>query len=141
MSRAMCLEGFSRHERLGERLRNQGVCADVLRVVLAAHTLVTGEVVLQELGRVLRRRIDLPPGAVKEIDEFLRPPLPSVSLTLEGFGTSSARTGNSLSRSVQRARISGAQRGVCMREWCHPCPRTVLLPMSPTAQTASSGWP
>ena len=50
----------------------RGVCADVLRVVLAEHTLVTGEVVLQELGRVLRRRIGLPPGAVKEIDEFLR---------------------------------------------------------------------
>jgi len=50
----------------------RGVCADVLRVVLAEHTLVTGEVVLQELGRILRRRIGLPPGAVKEIDEFLR---------------------------------------------------------------------
>ena len=50
----------------------RGVCADVLRVVLAEHTLVTGEVVLQELGRVLRRRIGLPPGAIKEIDEFLR---------------------------------------------------------------------
>lgn len=50
----------------------RGLCADVLRVVLAEHTLVTGEVVLQELGRVLRGRIGLPPGAVKEIDEFLR---------------------------------------------------------------------
>jgi len=50
----------------------RGVCADVLRVVLAEHTLVTGEVVLQELGRVLKRRIGLPPGAVEEIDEFLR---------------------------------------------------------------------
>lgn len=50
----------------------RGVCADVLRVVLAEHTLVTGEVVLRELGRVLRKRIGLPPGAVKEIDGFLR---------------------------------------------------------------------
>lgn len=50
----------------------RGVCADVLRVVLAEHTLVTGEVVLRELGRVLRTRIGLPPGAVREIDEFLR---------------------------------------------------------------------
>ena len=41
-------------------------------MVLSEHTLVTGEVVLQELGRVLRGRIGLPPGAVKEIDEFLR---------------------------------------------------------------------
>jgi putative PIN family toxin of toxin-antitoxin system len=50
----------------------RGVCADVLRVVLAQHRLVTGEVVLRELGRVLRTRIGLPPGAVREIDEFLR---------------------------------------------------------------------
>jgi len=50
----------------------RGVCADVLRVVLAEHTLVMGEVVLQELGRVLSRRIGLPPEAVNEIDEFLR---------------------------------------------------------------------
>jgi putative PIN family toxin of toxin-antitoxin system len=50
----------------------RGVCADVLRVVLAEHTLVTGEVVLRELGRVLRTRIGLPAGAVREVDEFLR---------------------------------------------------------------------
>ena len=50
----------------------RGVCADVLRVVLAEHTLVMGEVVLQELKRVLVKRIGLPPGAIKEIDEFLR---------------------------------------------------------------------
>jgi uncharacterized protein len=51
---------------------SRGICADVLRVVLAEHTLVTGEVVLRELGRVLRARIGLPPGIVREIDEFLR---------------------------------------------------------------------
>jgi putative PIN family toxin of toxin-antitoxin system len=50
----------------------RGVCADVLRVVLAEHTLVTGEVVLRELGRALRKRIGLPVGAVNEIDQFLR---------------------------------------------------------------------
>lgn len=50
----------------------RGVCADMLRVVLAEHTLVTGEVVLRELGRVLRKRIGLPAAAVEEIDEFLR---------------------------------------------------------------------
>lgn len=50
----------------------RGICADVLRVVLAEHTLVTGEVVLRELGRVLRKRIGLPPEAVEEIEAFLR---------------------------------------------------------------------
>ena len=50
----------------------RGVCTDVLRVVLAEHTLLTGEVVLREVGRVLRTRIGLPAAAVREIDEFLR---------------------------------------------------------------------
>ncbi len=50
----------------------RGVCADVPRVVLAEHTLVTGEVVLRELRRVLRKRIGLPPAAVDEIEAFLR---------------------------------------------------------------------
>ena len=50
----------------------RGVCADVLRVVLSEHTLVTGEVVLGELRTVLRKRIKLPAAAVKEIDSFLR---------------------------------------------------------------------
>ena len=50
----------------------RGVCADVLRVVLAEHTLITGEVVLNELGKVLRKRIRLPAEAVREIDAFLR---------------------------------------------------------------------
>jgi len=50
----------------------RGMCADVLRVVLAEHSLVTSEVVLREFGRVLRKRIGLPAGAIKEIDQFLR---------------------------------------------------------------------
>ena len=50
----------------------RGICADVLPVVITEHSLVTGEVVLRELGRMLRKRIGLPPGAINEIDEFLR---------------------------------------------------------------------
>lgn len=50
----------------------RGICADVLRVVLAEHTLVTGEVVLREQRRVLKTRIGLPAGAITEIDAFLR---------------------------------------------------------------------
>mgnify|MGYP002814035003 CR=1 FL=1 len=38
----------------------RGMCADVLRVVLAEHTLITREVVLRELSRVLRTRIGMP---------------------------------------------------------------------------------
>ena len=46
--------------------------ADVLRLVLAEHTLVTGEVVLAELSRVLASRIGVPGERVAAIDAFLR---------------------------------------------------------------------
>ena len=50
----------------------RGLCADVVRNVLAEHTLVTGEVVLRELRRVLRVRIKLPSRVVDSIEQFLR---------------------------------------------------------------------
>jgi uncharacterized protein len=50
----------------------RGMCADVLRVVLAEHTLITSEVVLRELSRVLRTRIGMPSRLVEEVEAFLR---------------------------------------------------------------------
>jgi putative PIN family toxin of toxin-antitoxin system len=50
----------------------RGLCADVFRHVLAEHTLVTGEVVLRELRRVLRVRLKLPSRMVDSIEQFLR---------------------------------------------------------------------
>jgi len=50
----------------------RGLCADVLRDVLAKHELLVGEVVLTELERALTRRLRLPKTAVEEILEFLR---------------------------------------------------------------------
>ena len=50
----------------------RGLCADVLREVLAEHELLVGEVVLIELERALTRRLRLPESSVKEILEFLR---------------------------------------------------------------------
>lgn len=50
----------------------RGLCADVLRYVLAQHQLVTGEVVLRELRRALTRRIKLPSQTVDEILTLLR---------------------------------------------------------------------
>ena len=38
----------------------RGLCADVLRVVLAEHTFITSEIVLREVSRVLRTRIGMP---------------------------------------------------------------------------------
>jgi putative PIN family toxin of toxin-antitoxin system len=50
----------------------RGLSADVLRYVLAEHTLVTGEVVLRELRRVLRQKLKIPSRVVDSIDQFLR---------------------------------------------------------------------
>ena len=50
----------------------RGLCADVLRFVLAEHTLVTGDVVLRELARVLQSRIRLSRAKIDDIVSFLR---------------------------------------------------------------------
>ncbi len=53
-------------------LATRGLCADVMRVVLAEHQLITGEVVLSELRKTLRRRIKLPAATVDDILALLR---------------------------------------------------------------------
>ena len=50
----------------------RGLCADVMRAVLAEHTLVVGEVVLAELRKALSRRIKLPASTIDEIVTLLR---------------------------------------------------------------------
>ena len=50
----------------------RGLCADVMRVVLAEHQLITGEVVLGELRKALARRIKLPAAAIDDIVALLR---------------------------------------------------------------------
>lgn len=50
----------------------RGLCADVMRVVLAEHQLITGEVVLSELRRALGRRIKLPAATIGDILALLR---------------------------------------------------------------------
>jgi len=50
----------------------RGLSADVFRLVLSEHTLITGDVVLRELARVLRNRIRLPRARVDDIVAFLR---------------------------------------------------------------------
>lgn len=44
----------------------RGLSADVFRLVLAEHELIVGQIVLDELRRVLRKKIGLPEGAVRE---------------------------------------------------------------------------
>ena len=50
----------------------RGLCADVLRIVLTEHDLITGEVVLGELRDALAKRLKLPQGTVADIMALLR---------------------------------------------------------------------
>ncbi|ULA65196.1 MAG: Putative toxin-antitoxin system toxin component, PIN family [Nitrospira sp.] len=49
----------------------RGLCADLIRLVLAEHEFITGEVVLKELERVLKQKIALPTEQIQEILAFL----------------------------------------------------------------------
>lgn len=57
---------------LASAFGTRGLCADVLRLILREHELVTGEVVLEELRGVLRQKFGVPAKAVTEIERFLR---------------------------------------------------------------------
>jgi putative PIN family toxin of toxin-antitoxin system len=50
----------------------RGLCADVLRHILAQHDLITGEVVILELRRVLRDCIKVPAPTIAAIEQLLR---------------------------------------------------------------------
>jgi uncharacterized protein len=50
----------------------RGLCADVVRLTLAAHEMVVSETVLTELGRTLIRKIGLPERDVRSIVAFVR---------------------------------------------------------------------
>jgi putative PIN family toxin of toxin-antitoxin system len=49
----------------------RGLCADVIHLVLAEHELITAEVVLTELKRVLKQKIRLPSEQIQKILTFL----------------------------------------------------------------------
>lgn len=50
----------------------RGLCADLLEVILADHQLMTGEIILQELQRVLTTKLKVPEEDVTEVLHFLR---------------------------------------------------------------------
>ena len=50
----------------------RGLCADVLRVVLRDHTLLTGDFNLRELRRALRTRMGAPPPVIDAAESLLR---------------------------------------------------------------------
>jgi putative PIN family toxin of toxin-antitoxin system len=50
----------------------RGLAADVFRLILAEHELLTGEVNLVEFRRVLRQRMRVPPRQIGEAEQLLR---------------------------------------------------------------------
>ena len=50
----------------------RGLCADLIEVILADHQLMTGEVVLGELKRVLKKKLKIPESKVSDVVKFLR---------------------------------------------------------------------
>jgi predicted nucleic acid-binding protein len=57
---------------LASAFGTRGLCADVLRLILGEHEPVTGEVVIEELRRVLSRKFGVPADTVQEIESLLR---------------------------------------------------------------------
>jgi putative PIN family toxin of toxin-antitoxin system len=57
---------------LASAFGTRGLCADLLRLILAEHELVTGEVVLEELRRVLFKKFGVLSATVARIEAFLR---------------------------------------------------------------------
>ncbi len=70
----------------------RGLCADVIRLVLAEHELMVGEIVLEEIRQVLRQTIRLPDPLIADILAFLEnqtiqpkpKTIPSIRLRDEG---------------------------------------------------------
>jgi putative PIN family toxin of toxin-antitoxin system len=50
----------------------RGLCADLMRLLLVEHEVLTGEVNLAELRRVLLGRFDAPEAQVEQVEELLR---------------------------------------------------------------------
>lgn len=50
----------------------RGLCADVVREVLARHELVVSQALLEEVASVLSEKIGLPPGLISEVTSMLR---------------------------------------------------------------------
>ena len=53
-------------------LATRGLCSDLLRVVIANHSLIAGETVLRELRRVLDEKFGVPRARIDAVDDFLR---------------------------------------------------------------------
>lgn len=53
-------------------LAARGLCADLMRVVIAEHELLTGEVNITELRRVLKKKLKATPAQIDDVERFVR---------------------------------------------------------------------
>jgi putative PIN family toxin of toxin-antitoxin system len=53
-------------------LLTRGLCADLFLTVATQHDPIIGEIVLEELSRVLRTKFRVPPAYVSQVEESLR---------------------------------------------------------------------
>ncbi len=71
---------------LASAIATRGLCADVMRLVLAEHEMVLSRVVLDELRGVLTTKFGLPPTAVEDIfllfDQLELAPQPQAPVAL-----------------------------------------------------------
>jgi len=57
---------------LASAFGTRGLCTDVFGLILEEHELIVGEVVLEELKTVLRRKFGVPAGTISQLESFLR---------------------------------------------------------------------
>ena len=57
---------------LASAVATRGLCADVLREVLASHELIISDALLKELKRVLQKKFRVPPSLISEFLNMLR---------------------------------------------------------------------
>lgn len=50
---------------------SRGLCADLLRIIIAEHNLVVGDLVLYEMEKVLSEKFDMPEKNVQNIISFM----------------------------------------------------------------------
>jgi uncharacterized protein len=80
------LKIFADTNVLVSALATRGLCADLLRHVIAEHELLCGEVVLDELERILQRKMKVPAVLVAEHLRTLRShPIAPIPKTLPAY--------------------------------------------------------
>jgi putative PIN family toxin of toxin-antitoxin system len=85
-------------------LATRGLCADVLRVVLAEHELIIGQVIVEELHRALQRKLRLPADRIAVVNTLLS----QLDVAAKPPKSSSARVRDATDRWILATAVAGA---------------------------------